>query len=737
VRTIRAAVYGDVNLNILDGSAIWAQSMVEALSATGRCDTTFLLKGKITNDRLVAPLVGLPRTRIVRPFEDGLVDGPGHELAPPDAVRLLKQLDAAEHFDIVVVRGLKFVTALTRDRHFAGRLWTYLTDIPQSVDEATDERVDALRPIVNASRLLLCQTEDLRTFLEAIVPEACGKGVLYPPVVPPVAAILDEVAARPAPQPSVAVDGVIEHPPVKLVYTGKFAPLWNTLEMTQLPERTSARSVDVEVHMIGDKVHRDPDDPDWFDRMNDALRNGKGVVWHGGMPRKDAMTLTATADIGLSWRHPRMDRSLELSTKVLEYGALGLPVLLNRSRVHEELLGADYPLFVNSTDDVVEAIEALGNDASLRALAVERCRQAAEHFTLERAVERLRTYIDRSFPPVDGARFAGGKLKIGVASHDLKFFTRLLEYFRSVDDVEVRVDEWAGISDHDITASQRLAAWADVVVCEWCTGNAIWYSRNKRPGQRLVVRLHRFELDAGFYRDVQIENVDAVVCVSPYYARLTRERTGWPAEKVITVPNWVDTLELDREKLPGAVRHLGLVGIAPSRKRMDRALDVLAAVRRRDDRFQMFVKSKYPWDYWWIWNKAEERDHYEAALERIRRDPALRGAVVFDPFGPDVAGWLRKIGWVLSTSDDESFHLAPAEGMASRALPVVYAWPGAETIYPDEWVSDSTDAMAERILEISSNGGPQAKAEQARQYVLDNFAVERVCDEWLDVVSPR
>jgi glycosyltransferase involved in cell wall biosynthesis len=507
--------------------------------------------------------------------------------------------------------------------------------------------------------------------------------------------------------------------------------------MTQLPERTSARGVDVEVHMIGDKVHRDPDDPDWFDRMNGALRNADGVVWHGGMPRKDAMALTATADIGLSWRHPRMDRSLELSTKVLEYGALGLPVLLNRSRVHEELLGADYPLFVHSTDDVIDAVEAVTNDAALRALAIERCRRAAEQFTLERAVERLRTYVDRSFPPVERTRFAGGRLKIGVASHDLKFFTRLLEYFRSVDGVEVRVDQWAGIYDHDVDESRRLVEWADVVVCEWCTANAIWYSHHKRPGQRLVIRLHRFELDAGFYKEVEIENVDAVVCVSPYYAQLTRERTGWPAEKIVTVPNWVDTLELDRTKLPGAVRHLGLVGIAPSRKRMDRALDVLAAVRRRDDRFQMFVKSKYPWDYWWIWNKAEEREHFETALERIRRDPALRGAVVFDPFGPDVAGWLRKIGWVLSTSDDESFHLAPAEGMASRALPVVYAWPGAETIYPDEWVSDSADAMAERILAISSNGGPQAKAEAARRYVLDNYAVEHVCDAWLDVVSPR
>jgi hypothetical protein len=213
-------------------------------------------------------------------------------------------------------------------------------------------------------------------------------------------------------------------------------------------------------------------------------------------------------------------------------------------------------------------------------------------------------------------------------------------------------------------------------------------------------------------------------------------RTGWPAALVRTIPNWVDDLDLDRDKLPGAIRHLGMIGIAPARKRMDRGLDVLAALRRHDDRFVLFVKSKFPWDYWWIWNKDDERAHYEALLNRVRRDPLLRGAVVFDPYGSDVAGWLRKIGWVLSTSDDESFHLAPAEGMASRALPAVLNWPGAGSTYPAAWVHPSTDAMAEHILGVSSNGGLAAHGDEVQQYVLDHFSVDAVCEQWLDVVAP-
>ena len=137
-----------------------------------------------------------------------------------------------------------------------------------------------------------------------------------------------------------------------------------------------------------------------------------------------------------------------------------------------------------------------------------------------------------------------------------------------------------------------------------------------------------------------------------------------------TVPNALDVAQLDRPKLDGARFHLGLVGMVPSRKRLDLALDVLEELRREDDRYLLFVKSGMPWEHWWVWQNPAEREHYAGALRRVQRSPLLRGAVVFDDAGPDVAAWLRRVGFVLSTSDDESFHVRrrPAgHGVAGRA----------------------------------------------------------------------
>jgi glycosyltransferase involved in cell wall biosynthesis len=320
-------------------------------------------------------------------------------------------------------------------------------------------------------------------------------------------------------------------------------------------------------------------------------------------------------------------------------------------------------------------------------------------------------------------------LRVVIAGHDLKFFTPLVALLRLQPGIEVRVDQWAALGDHNPDASRELADWADVVICEWCGPNAIWYSRHKRKGSRLLVHLHRFELYSDYPGRVKISNVDQVICVSDHYSRLAREHTGWPAAKVVTVPNPLPTENLDRAKLDGARYNLGLIGIVPSRKRLDLALDVLEELRREDDRYLLYVKSGMPWEHWWVWQNPAEREHYQTALRRVQRSPLLRGAVVFDDAGPDVPAWLRRIGFVLSTSDDESFHVAPAEGMASRAVPVIRHWPGAETIYDKAWLHETPAEMAAAIAGLADDESWRAAGARAREQVLA-WDLETVTQTW-------
>ena len=727
-RTLHALVYGDVNLNILDGSAIWVQSIAEALSRCG-VQTRVLLKAPVETSRLVDPLRAMPGVTVVDPFREGRAEP--EPLSVPKAVNLLTVLDGEQPADLIVVRGLRFVAGAARNATLAGRLWTYLTDIPQSPAGYTDAVQEQLGSIAAASRLMLCQTEDLRCLLESMVPETCGKSVLWSPVVP------EPDFALPHREPLESQGR--QSRPVRLIYTGKFAPRWNTLEMTELPTLLARGGVEATLDMVGDKIHEVPDDPSWSGRMRSALESAPGVDWRGGMPRQEAMRLTAEADLGLSWRHPSMDASLELSTKVLEFGALGVPVLLNRTSMHEELLGADYPFFVADEADIVAAVDLALSDPALLDLARERGRVAAAPYSMAASADRLRDLLDRAFPapPGDLVERCGAltrPLRVGVVSHDLKFFTRILDYLRDLPSVEVRLDEWDALTSHDEAASTEMAAWADVVICEWAGPNLVWYSRHKREGQRLIVRLHRFELEAGWLSDVQIDAVDQVVCVSPYYAQLTAQLTGWPAERIVVIPNWVDVEQFARPKLGDVSHSLGMIGISPTRKRPDLGVEVLSLLRRRDRRYRLAVKSKLPWDYWWIWRNPEERTATELLMDRLRTDPTVQGAVSFDGFGGDVPGWLRRVGWVLSTSDDESFHLAPAEGMASGAVPALLSWPGSDTIYDTRWIHADPARMADAIHETVSSGGWVQAAADAQRQVAASFPLDAVCREWGRVI---
>jgi glycosyltransferase involved in cell wall biosynthesis len=722
----RALVYGDVDMNLLDGSAIWLQSVTQALVAAG-CAVTLVLKAPVRTDRLVAPLRELPAVAIRSPHAERLLPGLTEaSLTVQQAITALATVDAVSRHDLVVLRGRTLVSAAARHGGFDGRLWSYLTDVPQAVPAVTPKAAEDLTVIAKASRYLLCQTEELRCFLEGSIAAACGKSVLFPPVLP----ALD---IRRDPERRVAPPGT----PLRLVYTGKFAPRWNTLEMTTLPALLASRGVAAEVHMVGDKVHDDRRDPTYKRRMRAALGEIgapaiPGVIWHGGQPRAEAMRLAADGDVGLSWRHPELDASLELSTKVLEFGQLGLPVILNRTPMHEALLGADYPLFAASIDDVADAAAAACQPAVF-ALAAARTSAAAASFALDKAATRLSAYLAQAVPArgVAGLGPAGRPpLRLVVAGHDLKFFTPLVEYFRLQPDLEVRVDQWASLGEHNDVQSRELAEWADVVICEWCGPNAVWYSRHKRRSSRLLVHLHRFELYSPYPAQIRFGNVDAVICVSDYYTRLTREKTGWPAAKISTVPNALDVSQFDRPKLDGARFNLGMTSMVPMRKRLDLALDVLEELRRDDDRYLLYVKSGMPWELWWVWQHQEERVHYSEAFRRVQRSPLLRNAVVFDDAGPDVPAWLRRIGFQLSTSDDESFHMSPAEAMASRAVPVVRHWPGAETIYDTRWIRENPAEMAASIAALSSAQAWEAARQDAHRDVLA-WDLGTVAETWL------
>jgi glycosyltransferase involved in cell wall biosynthesis len=717
---IHIGIYGDVNLNVIDGSAIWLQSLVTMLQQDAANRITLLLKAGVERDILTSSLSGLKNVKVLNPIDEGKIKRP--ELAPREALDVLRDLDTRDPFDILILRGFVLCIEASHlaDSPFADRLWCYLTAIPQSVSEMDTATLGDLTRIAKESKYMLCQTEQLRTFLESMVPAAAGKSVLLPPMIPP-SAPRERVERKPG-------------SPFRMIYIGKFAPLWNTLEMTEQVATLRSSGMGVELHMVGDKIHQDPGDPGYYSRMLGALESTAGVVWHGAKSRQEVLEMLPEFDLGLSWRSPALDNSLELSTKVLEYAEAGLPVVLNRGDVNESLFGADYPLFVPDPESFRECVRRVSNQGELWLEALKKARTASTQFHFGRVYEMLKPFLQRSCPAPTVSVTRDRPLRLLLATHDFKFVTRVQEYLAALPNIEVRVDQWQELNVHDEKASKKLLEWAEVVFCEWFGENAVWYSQNKRQEQKLVVRLHRFELSTNHPFRASFGSIDRVVFVDESYRSRAQGELGWNPEKLAVIPNWVDADLLARQKQFGAPFNLGMIGFAESRKRLDLGLEILEKLRLTDHRYHLFIKGKMPWEYWWVWEKSEEREYFAKVFEHLNTSPDLGRSVVFDGFGPDVAAWLRKIGYVLSVSDDESFHLSPAEGMASGALPMILSWPGADDVFPSEWIHDSVDEIVEHILEIARNRSWTQHSIDCQQFVRSRYSVEEVCRQWEELI---
>jgi glycosyltransferase involved in cell wall biosynthesis len=284
------------------------------------------------------------------------------------------------------------------------------------------------------------------------------------------------------------------------------------------------------------------------------------------------------------------------------------------------------------------------------------------------------------------------------SGHDLRFLRLFVAHCQRNGRYTVLLDEHQG---HEITntrQSSELLPRADIIFCEWCLGNAVWYSRNKHPHQRLVIRLHAQEMRLPFLDKIQWDAVDALVLICPRNRDLIRERYPFLAGKLHLIYNPIDCHALDQPKLPGAEFNLGIMGICPMLKAPHLAFEILCQLRQKDSRYRLFVKGKHPREYDWLWRgRPVERAYYERLYKEIDESPH-GNSVVLETYGDDVGQWFSKIGFILSTSDNEGSHQSVAEGMASGTIPIIRNWPGSDLIYPPKYVAASVESAVQAVL---------------------------------------
>lgn len=689
-------IYGDLDLNIIDGSSIWLVNLAKLLLEDKENYVDILLKKRIRDHILVKEVEKRYRVRLlyVKDYIDHIT-----EVDSSNIVKVLKTIDGLRDYSCMIIRGTRVMESVASS-DIIGKVIPYLTDFCHDKDKMQDTQKSFLTDLYRKVQAYFVQTEAMKEYLKDVLKVDGSKfHVLYPVVFP----------------------GKKQEKESKtIVYAGKIAKDWNILELLDIMERLKEKDPEIKLHFVGSKVNRDLADQkqDIFRK----LRSMDNIIFHGAQPHSETERITKNCCLGYSFRSRAVDHdhSLEVSVKLLECCHSGVPVVLRKTKMHEAILGADYPLYVESEDECLEKILLAFRDPDIWAKAEACLSRSAGKFSVKHIYGNVKQAL-RVYPLKS--------MRLLVSGHDLKFLRPLFPYFESAYTLEVQeLEEYMGFSAKD--AAEYLKR-ADIIWCEWLLTAAQWYSNHVYPHQNLFIRAHRFEVARKYGNNIDINRISKVITVSYYWFEEFTRRFRIPAEKCTVVDNFIDTKKYIKQKKPDSRYHLALIGALPKRKGLNKAVELLKLLKKKDERYCLHVPGKRPEEFPNTWNVPEEREYYEQVYRKIEQE-GLTDSVTFDGW-VEMTEFLRKIGFVLSLSDPkfpESFHVTPFEGMASGAVTAALRWEGIEYIYPDDVVMDSLEEMAEYIDSLTKNTESYAAAAVAGQnFVRENYDIVPVWEQ--------
>ena len=172
--------------------------------------------------------------------------------------------------------------------------------------------------------------------------------------------------------------------PLKIAMTGTLCPRKNQVELAEAVLRVAAQ-LPVECHFIGDdETYRRVSGVD----LIAPYRMHPQLVFHGDLPREQALSIVASADL---FCLPSLDESFALAP--LEAAALGVPVILSGLRCHDYVgwRHRENCLFYppRTVDNLAALIVALAANADSQAALARNGARLAASMPFERYLERI------------------------------------------------------------------------------------------------------------------------------------------------------------------------------------------------------------------------------------------------------------------------------------------------------------------------------------------------------------
>jgi len=291
-----------------------------------------------------------------------------------------------------------------------------------------------------------------------------------------------------------------------------------------------------------------------------------------------------------------------------------------------------------------------------------------------------------------------------------KFLDEIAEFTKQRFDVQL----FEGRTQQEL---YELMKWSDISWFEWCTNLAVMASNLPKVCKTLI-RLHRYEAYEQWPQQINWVNIDVLITVGNSFVKdaLLRSVPRLATQtKVVTIPNGVN---LEKFAFTNRRRGKNIAFLANLRMVKNPAfvLQCMQKLHYIDPGCRLFFGGTF------------QDGTLEQYLKHMVDALDLRDVVFFDGPQQNVRSWLEDKHYIVSTSIIESQGMGLLEGMACGLKPVIHNFPGADQMFPSEFLFNISEQFCQQILFDTYEPG------KYRRFVEENYSLQNQLNKINDLL---
>ncbi len=294
------------------------------------------------------------------------------------------------------------------------------------------------------------------------------------------------------------------------------------------------------------------------------------------------------------------------------------------------------------------------------------------------------------------------KIAIFADQNNFSFMTNIINHSKSKHEVKL-LDAF---KKEDI---ELAINWADSIWIDWAENlvNLI-SSVNSKP--RVVCRLHSYEAYLSYIEKINWQNLSSVIFISQQIRDYVEKKA--PILKNMTnVYTLSEGVDLEKFKFKNRTHgnNIAFVAHLIQTKNISLLLQAFKFLKNTNPDFKLHIFGKYTNDSG-VSPEIPKR-YFENQITRMN----LVNEVHFynEVSQEKLVKKMEPMNYLISTSYREGLPFNILEGMAMGIMPLIHAWPGAEQLFPEEFIFDFIGELPEKLkMKYDSN--------KYRKFVEDN-----------------